>query len=361
MSYNPFVEAEPEQIARLGFNMTKRPYVYYSDTLGMQTAYLYETDYKTWMTVQKVLQGQPGHSIVKKDKVFVLPGNPLPQYRIKEYLKNIGATTTRDIEKATIILGNNALGQELSSGYQPKVADVMFAIDDIMGVEINNDDNWDITIDKFKLENFKDEELLDVVLSKSAYDAKGYDTNIEWKSSSNPLYYIYPVGVQIVYHALARKIKIVDQETITENAHSQIYLKDKDTYRSIDQMLRSSNGDDTNIAVELLCGCNLDDSVYHTWKLAYEYGSKVRNNGRSKNKSFFMDQSDWETLEDLDPMEFAQYLMDKDELTPEIFDKLEEDIKKKAMENWDHDVYDIQLVLKPKYQAIYEPSKDEEE
>ena len=74
-----------------------------------------------------------------------------------------------------------------------------------------------------------------------------------------------------------------------------------------------------------------------------------------------MDQSDWETLEDLDPMEFAQHLMDKDELTPEIFDKLEEDIKKKAMENWDHDVYDIQLVLKPKYQAIYEPSKDEEE
>ena len=81
MSYNPFIEIQSEELAKLTFTCEFSNYLYYSESKGLQLGSLFETDEDTYDKIQKVLEGRDDTTIKKKDRVYILPGNNLPNQR----------------------------------------------------------------------------------------------------------------------------------------------------------------------------------------------------------------------------------------------------------------------------------------
>ena len=118
MAFNPFIELDDNEISNLAFEYTRHPYIYYSDTYGKQLEEVFSIEKKTFRQIQKLFGGDALIRVKAKDKVYICPGCKLPQFRIKEHLKTIKASMTRDIEKATIIVSTDAMCDEVDNGYR---------------------------------------------------------------------------------------------------------------------------------------------------------------------------------------------------------------------------------------------------
>ena len=87
-------------------------------TIVKQFGELFSINDEIFKKIQKLFEGDSTNTISKKDKVYICPGCKLPQFRIKEHLKTIKASMTRDIEKATIIVSTDAMCDEVDNGYR---------------------------------------------------------------------------------------------------------------------------------------------------------------------------------------------------------------------------------------------------
>lgn len=369
-------------IDKLSFPYSVCNYVYYSNTNGKQCGVLYDTDEITFDKIKGILLGDSATQVKKGDKVYVLPGHPLAHTRIKEYLKNIGANTTKTLSAATVIAGCEDLCEEVSKhGSQAKPSSLLIDAEEIYEVV----DNYTSTIDlsfsavaqtngATKLRDDHDSGISTIV-SNRTHSMIGFDQNIDLVKDK---YFLTPDCMSVIYYILSKGLKVLTQETIAENANSGLKLEDEATYQSIYQMLDSGDKKNRALGIDILIHCDLTgDTLYNMWRLSRKFRETVDYAGDSKGVTYFKRTSGWNTLRYLDDKEFIEYAESLDKLTPRIVKDLMPDIYKSVKydspikedpEDWeinpffekiDHGDMSYTIQLKEKWKLILNEEKNE--
>lgn len=379
MAQTPDYKVDPTLIARLTFRRELCNYVYYSESYGRTYGYLYETDEQTYTKIRDILTGNDTAQVKKGDRIFVLPGNTLPLKRIRTYAKSVGAFVTTEIEKATVIAGNWNLEAE-DAEYQAKLAHGMFRTESYRFVSDNSDqydqsleDTFDDLIHGHNSKRIYNEFTQGVpcIISETAASNAGYDPHIE--SMHEERYFLYPVAMNALYYALAKKMPVINQEYLNDNAHSELSLSDPEVYKSLSDMFGSSDSSNRRLAVQVMTHAKFDNEDplcnYHIWLLQRDYSSTLNNYERDKNVKHFMDTSNWHRFLHEDTRSYLQIALDKDVLTREIFLKLLPEVRDEERDAFHNsDFYELThegstgfvYRLKPKWMKLLKPDLIEE-
>jgi phosphopantetheine adenylyltransferase len=373
-----FQKVDPSILGKLGFIKSSYPYIGYRTSKDEHfLKEVYPVGYDDCRKIAKLLEGDDQYTISKKDKVFVLPGNELPLKRIKEFVKSKKATITTDITKATIICGNDQIYSNASKKSYLRHLMIDGADDYLLDSQFYDRNGNDI--DKMQ-ECIKDrfghcindgdlKARKPIVISYDAYANASYVNGISYGTG---LYYLFPITVTYLYEILSRKVKIVTQAYLNENAHSSFDLSDKESYLSVDLMLGSSDRASKNMGIEILTHAKIDmedsNTVYHLWLLSQSYYSMVDSRGREKNVRSFINRVEWWTLYCMSITDFVKYALSQNLLTKTIFEEQLDSIIEYCEGDY-HDcdffeqvptenVYTIKYTLKQEYKKILEDDKE---
>ena len=319
-------------IDKLSFPYSVCNYVYYSNTNGKKLGTLYSTDENTFNKLQKILKGDEVIQVKKGDKVYILPGHPLSHIRIKEYLKNIGANTTKTLSSATVIAGCEDLYEEVGDyDSQAKPVSLLINAAEIYEVVLN-DINADPSSLKYTIkqvhDNYSEQERLyeefnegvPIIISNRTHVQIGFNQNIDQVKDK---YFITPDAMNTIYYILSKGLKVLTQKTIAENANSGLKLEDEETYLSIYQMLDSVDSKNKQLGIDVLIHCDLTgDTTYNMWRLSRKFKNAVDRADNSKGISYFKNISDWNELRYLNDEEFIAYAEKNDKLTSKIVEDL---------------------------------------
>jgi hypothetical protein len=344
MAQTPDYKVDPTLLARLTFRRELCNYVYYSESNGRTYGYLYETDEPTYTKIKDILSGSDTAQVKKGDRIFVLPGNTLPLKRIRTYAKSVGAFVTNEIEKATVIAGNWELEAE-DAEYQAKFAHAVFRTESYRYVEDNShlydqdlEDTFDDLIPGHNSKRIYNEFTQGVpcIISETAASNAGYDPHIAKMDEER--YFLYPVAMNALYYALAKKLPIISQEYLNDNAHSDLDLSDPEVYKSLADMFGSSDSSNRRLAVQVMVHAKFDNEDplcnYHIWLLQKDYYSIINNYERDKNVKHFLDTSNWYAFVGENTREYLKIALEKDVLTKEIFLKLLDEVREEERDSF---------------------------
>jgi len=376
MAFDPYKEIDSKKIAQLQFKWELCNYIYFSKNKGLSVGQLYKVDNIVYEKIKKILTGNSTHNIKTGDKVYVLPGHNLAHTRIKEYLKNNDANTTKNIENATVIAGTDNFHEDNCNYTQVKLASIMFnynPIYEFTNNEIDVIDTIDTSFneyhpDYFKLKNqYKQSKI--TFMSPDAYNYINYNSNIHFAYGNT--YFLTPQCMEIVYHVLSGKLRVLNDETISQSANSGMKLEDSKSYDTINTMLASPNEKDKEMGVELLIHADLSGNIdYHVWKLSKAHYYIISGFDRSKALSFFLDYTKFAYFGNLNSEEFIKYADTKGILTKSIMQDLIDDIFIENInachyfnENYfalekDNETFQWTIKLKPKWMNILKPETD---
>src|SRR5688572_12267243 len=105
MNLNIFVPLNLEKISQLKFIEKTVPFMFVETGDGpviFGAVHLVSSD--TVYKLSDMFKGKDDVKINKGDKIYVFPGCKIPQFKIKEGLKELGAKFTSSWEEATIFL-----------------------------------------------------------------------------------------------------------------------------------------------------------------------------------------------------------------------------------------------------------------
>jgi hypothetical protein len=125
-------------------------------------------------------------------------------------------------------------------------------------------------------------------------------------------------------------------------------ILNEETYNTLKGMITSRDEGNHKMAQLILNTCDIQKSIYWIWKLA-RHGSHNMVNLRTKASRSFRDKSQLFHISHLNSTRFAKYIANKDWLTSEIYQRLEEEIVKEAALRVSNDFYDVELTIKGKY------------
>lgn len=125
-------------------------------------------------------------------------------------------------------------------------------------------------------------------------------------------------------------------------------------YYTLLGMLKSSDSENHKIAQLLLNRCDVAKSIYWIYKLSNEYASRMVYL-RTKASREFQKSCDLFTISYKKPEYFAKWLVEKNWLTPDIFQRLKSGILSDLKRQCSNEYFDIYVTLREKY-AEYDPS-----
>lgn len=328
-------------------------YGYRDSTKTFKKGFLCEVSEVDYIKIKVQLKGDKTTpaTIVAKDKVYVLPKCSIPGFKLKEYLKAVGATQTTDIKEATKIIGhddieadhshkNSALIRQFSSYYdykditdysggyyRPKIEDLKKFISLINDVKIE------------ALETQPDETIID----SSFVDILGH-----YVRKHDIKHFITPTCGMILYYKMLNKIPVVNEEVVFDSIQKPLVI-DKDNYETISNMLGS--GDPTNqlTAIEIISNCDIDNSLYYLWKLIKNYSDKMDNFRRNKNFRLFRERVNYGVMMFRSEKTILPFLESKGVLTAEIYQELIKEIVRIYKRQNISELFDVTLVPSEKY------------
>lgn len=205
-------------------------------------------------------------SLVAKDKVFIMPGVTIPRYKIRETGKEIGFDIVRSVSKATKIVY-----------CKKQVIEEVVKKQSCMGVEIKyvreifNHYNMDTTeLDASMFTN--------IIVDYEIYQAleKLYDNIFGSNHIDSNHFYIYSY-TDDVYETLLNdlltgtKVIISDKDVIKQCNGSKPL--DSESYKRLVSMFKSTQNQE--IAMELLCNCDYDQSMIYILKLLAQFNFRA--------------------------------------------------------------------------------------
>lgn len=128
-------------------------------------------------------------------------------------------------------------------------------------------------------------------------------------------------------------------------------ILNEDDYNSLLSMISSKDVENHTVAQAILNKCNVQESIYWIWKLAkHSYHTSRMVNLRTKASRNFRDTSDLYTIYCQSPESFCKYLINKDWLTPWIFEQCKNSIIEKITRQIKNEFFNINVIeLKDKY------------
>jgi len=377
MAYNPFVEVDHTELAKLSFTRELCNYVYSNYTVGTMLGQIYEVEKNVYNKIGEILKGSETAEVKKKNRVYVLPGNSLPKKRIKEFLKSKGAYMTSDLEKADVIMGNDKI--EEYAGGQASLSVMLFRTDEYLEMR---QENPEMTVAD-SIKNFtggmfapmRDQvaeeynEGIRCIVSDWGYmEAIGYDQNCGRVSDEK--FYAYPITLKVLFKILSSRLPVLTQEYVNANAHSDLDIGEPEVFQNIMNMFKSSDNANIELGVEILVHSKLPDTPkawYHLWRLASSHANKLSSRDRIKNVQYYINATNWSSLRYINSMEYLKLVEEKGNLNTEIFKLLLPDVKEEARDIFeDSEFYDLThesdtgfvYRLKPKWMKYLKQEKE---
>lgn len=358
-------------VAKLKFPNKLCNYVYTkSDGKTLQRGFIYNTDEPTYEKIRKIFQGNDSVELKEGDKVFMLPGHPLTQDRVKEYLKRENATLVTDITQATVIAGCKDFAETVN-GYgtiQAKMTSPMFRCEhQIFMVKKTNQElnkTFELLPDGAEIET-QWHDGTPCVVSSAGYGCLNYNANVISQSNK---YFITPWLMEVIYYLLAKKLPVLTEDTITSSAHSQSKLADDDVFQNILNMISSSDEANQKLGIEILAHADLSgEIIYKTWKLR-NVANKIMA-VKTKAVKHFVETSNFEEVRCLNELQLLHYLEKAGELNNDIAKEILPVIFSDALGTVQRMVPDayfgvtskggtqITVTMKPKWQEMLKPAE----
>ena len=119
------------------------------------------------------------------------------------------------------------------------------------------------------------------------------------------------------------------------------------------KMLSSTDEADWKMAQLILNTCDIEKSIYWIWQLSRKswYANRMVNL-RTKASRNFRDQSRLFHISKKSERPFAEFLNTQGWLTPEIYQKLEEEIIERIETQCSNTFYDVVITVKEKYKHL---------
>jgi len=117
-------------------------------------------------------------------------------------------------------------------------------------------------------------------------------------------------------------------------------------------MFKSNDQADHKMGQLILNTCNIEKSIYYIWQLARSVYPDRMVNLRTKASRAFRDQSRLFFICQKGSRNFSEFLTSQGWNTPEIFQKLEEDVINGTIGQCRNKYYDVTLTIKEEYKHL---------
>lgn len=294
----------------------------------------------SYSKLSNLLNGSDKYTIQKKDRVFVFPGCSIPSYKLKEYAKNAGAVLVKDIDKATVFLGN------ITGLFEPGYEDKYQLPEKALAGSIQetryipaNEYTQNFVADKNLMHTFDIEPHTRLTQDKyyiggavvNNYSKHNYCPNDVILENPNTINVITNPGLDFIYKILSSKIPVVSEEHFLKSHGKMIHL-DQDLFNSLDMMLNSPSSEDHVTACKILFNCDTSDEPYLIWKLAQKHWYRIAtsDNRRTKDYKLFNSISKFEEYYGKEEYELLPDLAEAGKLTEEDYTRIMNELQGNA-------------------------------
>ncbi len=126
---------------------------------------------------------------------------------------------------------------------------------------------------------------------------------------------------------------------------------DEEKYETLLGMLSSRDEGNHKIAQLVLNTCDIEKSIYWIWKLATRHGGQMVNL-RTKASRAFRDKSMLFSIWGMSSLSFLEHCNRNDIITPEIYQRLEDDILTTLTHQVRNTFYNVQITIRNKYKHL---------
>ena len=145
-----------------------------------------------------------------------------------------------------------------------------------------------------------------------------------------------------------------DKKVITASpVKGEAVVLNEEISQSLAKMLSSNDEADWKMAQLILNACDIEKSIYWIWQLSRKSWYSTRMvNLRTKASRNFRDHSRLFHISQKSERPFAEFLNTQGWLTPEIYQKLEEEIIERTETQCSNTFYDVVITVKEKYKHL---------
>lgn len=351
MAVDLFAAIDRSKVDVLPFLKGHVAFGYVDSSIHSRLGIVYEIGVDDCRKITKLFNGKEDKKIMKGDRVFVLSGCKVPQFKIKEFCRGIGAVMVSEIEDATIFVGNNRIYQE-HEGYGTATIDSLSMIMDMTYGEAYSekgmDDNFTGKIDGVLRQYYPDPvttaRFTKYLSATASYVSIG---------SVRQMFCITPYAARVAYEILSRSIPTITEESLFKQLPTAAVL-DKHLCEQTIAMMRSSDEENHKVAHEILANSDYSNSDLYLFKIAKESFFQI-NSSRYKNVRLFVQESKLSAFYAYSEEGFLKHLMENGKLDKEAIEVLmpviAADVKATLQRNRSS-VFNIKLELRPDLAAI---------
>jgi hypothetical protein len=353
MAVDLFAAIDRSKVDKLPFlKKGAYPFGYVNSSDEGRLGIVYEVSADDALKLQKLLAGKEERTLVKGDRVFVLSGCKVPQFKIKEFLRGIGAVMVNDIEDATVMVGNTRVSQKFEDNYNVGYIDSLSMILDTVYTEVDGVKVDNLIVDDVVANYYPD---LDEMGGRARFNkaATGYSANYRSSGSIRYMKCVVPYVGRIAYEILSRKMVTISDECLYKQLPGAVVL-DSATTKSLISMMDSSDEENQKTAHEVLANCDYKNADLCLYTIARAHAYQI-NKSRFKNVKLFVEESELLKLGQTSEETYLRQLADDNKLTQEALDLLLPLVSKKVearVNNVNSSVFTIKMELKPEFSNI---------
>jgi hypothetical protein len=291
-----------------------------------------------------MLTGNATYTPKKGDRIYKIPPCSLDDKMVKRIAARYGATVTEEIEKATVLLGNDSLGRELERVEAPGRDDLFFKHSYL-------EPGRSVSQPCFKEVSYQAmgngaRELPEVFVAH----VQKYEPIREMLT---PTWWATPMGFELLYKWMSCSLPVMSEDHFI--GLDERVKMDRDQFEKVTELLLDPSTSSVKIGREMLWRMDFDDPgttlEFFLWCKDERLKGKVKSNGgKTKREQVFIDKSGIDRFPKMTEGEFLHEM--KDVITKEMILRLTElgselfTLKNTFHSMGIHHCYDIRLIPK---------------
>lgn len=356
MAVDLYASIDRTKVDKLPFLKGTYPFGYVDTNDELRLGIVHEVDAAAAEKLKKLLAGKEDRKLVQGDRVFVLSGCKIPQFKIKEYCRGIGAVMVNNIEDATVFVGNRRISKKCSDYDYIRMDSTSMIIDTVYC----NTDKKEIDLDDFKMDPVVSDyfpeidKLKDVRFNKAAASCSSDAV----KGSVRYMNCITPYVARLAYELLSKKMVTITEESLFNQLPAVAKL-DKQLWEQLMMMMGSTDAENHKMAHEVLANCDWRDADLYLYTIAREHQYQIAGS-RYKNVRLFREEAGMLERSQMNEETFLREQLKENKLTTEALElllPLVADRVEQRVNAVNSSIFSIKIELKPEYENILGPHK----
>lgn len=357
MAIEQYQKVDKAKSDKLPFIMGSYPFAYLNQKHIPRLGVIHEINESSYTKFTKLFGGKDEKMIGKGDKVYVLSGCKIPQFKIKDFLRTKGAIMTGDITAATLFVGNDRVFEHHSE-YEAHQLNSLSMIMRMCYYNATQEEDEDTSPIPTNYERddvymqYYSEALPESFRFSKLAATYNQSTSIRYGGLES-MYCITPYVANVAYELLSRKIPTISDECLMKQLPNSSKL-DADLCGQLIAMAKSSDEDNHKVAHEILANSDYKDAEFYIYKLAKDMFSGL-SHSRYKNIKLFVEESEIGKFYFMVEEEMVNYLYKHDKLNKEALDYLMPKISRAfetGLKNTASSIFQVKYEVRPEIVAI---------